>query len=111
MSNVRRSIVGFESTIERRTFDIVQSYLAKNIVPPDRFAQWDMTDLLMKKWGPVDFNNIEPFKNQAIVTYRRGTFKVSDFLRWYDARSANLHLSLSSPRIFFTSLEGYVWRM
>jgi len=108
---VNQIILDSKPTIERRAFDILQTYLAKNIVPSGQFAQWDMAGLLMKKWGPVDFTDIEPFKRQAIVTYLHGKLTIADFLRWYDARSTALHLAVSSPQSFFASLEGFVWRM
>ena len=108
---INQLITDENPTIERRAFDIVQTYIAQNVVPHERFAEWNMADLLIRKWGPVDFTRIEPFRDLAIVTYRHGTLNIGDFLRWYEARSTGIRLTLSSPQAFFASFEGFVWRM
>jgi hypothetical protein len=108
---VNQLVTNENPIIERRAFDIVQTYLARSIVPHDRFVEWRMADLLIKKWGTVDFTRIEPFRDLTIVTHRHGKLTVADFLRWYDARSTGIHLAVSSPQAFFVSFEGFVWRM
>jgi hypothetical protein len=108
---VKQMMLDSKPTIERRAFDILQTYLAKTLLPPDSFAHWELANLLARKWGPVEFTDIGPFRSETLVTHARGTFLVSDFLLWYGARSANLHLSIASPKAFFTSLEEYTWRM
>lgn len=108
---VNQILADAKATINRRAFDIVQTYLASRTVPEDKFRSWRMAALLAEKWGPIGFRDIAPFRAETIVTYRRGKITVGDFLRWYDARATGINLPSASEESFFAALEGIVWRM
>ena len=95
--------------IVRKTIDILQAYLAKIILSPDRFSLWNLDQRLGQRWGLIYHDTINP--SFHLVEMSGNNFTVKDFLNWYHAREMNLKFDLSSPQSFFSSLEQFVWRM
>ncbi len=108
---VNRLITGRRPVIIRRSFDILQTWLARSIVSPDVFDRWDMAGAVFRKWGAFDPSRIEPFLPDTLLSWSGGRMTVGEFVSWYHAREMNLKFRMTSPEAFFGSLEGYVWRM
>jgi len=96
-------------TIERGTLDILQVHFAKIMLSPAQFDGWELVSRLIERWGPVQYENVDP----ALVLVRAGRiiFTAGDFLNWYRAREENLKFTLSTPEGMFASLESCVWQM
>ncbi len=96
-------------TLVRKTLDILQAHFAKIMLPDSQFLQWNLGERLASRWGPVEYNLPDP--SLPLVEMKGKKYTVHDFLNWYRAREMNLKFNLSSPQLFFASLEGYAWRM
>jgi hypothetical protein len=105
---VKQMIEGKHPTIIRKPADILQTHFARIILPPEKFAEWKLTDRLLKRWGPVNDSDLTLLENESLVQLTDHKFTVKDFVNWYHAREENLKFNSSSPQSFF---EQMVWQM
>lgn len=108
---VRQMMLDQNPVIVRQTFEILQAHLGENILSPETFSKWGLSQGLMKKWGPLDFSKIEVYGDKELVTLTCGSITLKDFLTWYKARAPYIRLNTLSPQSFFISIEQLVWRM
>jgi len=108
---IQKIMAGENSTIIRKPFDLLQTHIAREILAPEKFADWKLAERLQERWGQLDFMDIAPNEKQELVQFSRHSYTVKDFLVWYHAREYNIRLNVTSPRAFFLSFEQLVWRM
>ncbi len=106
---VQRLLKGAHPVIVRRTLDILHVHLAKIMLPAARFDAWGLVRRLIDRWGPVQYENVDPAL--PLVEAKGVKLTARDVLRWYRAREENLKFSLTSPEAMYASLEGYIWQM
>jgi hypothetical protein len=96
-------------TIVRKSLDLLHADLARQILPPEVYASWNLDKRLADRWGVPPGSGID--STLDLVTFRNGALRIRDFLDWYHARELNLKLDLTSPEKMYASLEPLVWRM
>src|ERR1041385_5767883 len=106
---VDQIIQGRQPAIVRRTFDILEARLAKNILSEQKYSEWKLNERLIDRWGSADYSL--PDDSDTLVLLKGSVYRVHDFLRWFHAREYNLTLNSAAPELFFTSLEQLIWRM
>jgi hypothetical protein len=108
---IKRMMEGRHPVIIRKSFDILQTYLAELVLGPKKFSEWNLAERLSDRWGALEFRDPISFERQALAELSTRKFTARNFLNWYHAREYNLRLNSSSPQAFFLSLEAMVWRM
>jgi hypothetical protein len=108
---VNTILVRHRPSINRKSIDILQSYLAGVILTRAKFAEWDLPSRLERRWGTGDYAEISRHERDTLVLLDGGAYTMGDFLNWYHFRETNLKFSLQSQESMFASLERFVWLM
>ena len=100
-----------DPVIVRHTFELLRAYIGKNILPPEKFSDWNLTSKLMAEYGPIDSVEIDDYSDKTLVKLVDGHIFLKDFLVWYKTLKPYIRFSTSSPQSFFVSLEQLIWKM
>lgn len=106
---VRTMMTQYHPTIVRRSLDIVYSHLAKQLLTQIQFAEWKIDERFSERWNNDRYDTIT--KRVQLVELEGKNYSAIDFLDWYRAREVNIHLTMTSPELLYSSLEQLVWRM
>lgn len=108
---IRHLMEGQHPVIIRRSFDIVETYLAKTALSPATFSEWRLEERLRSRWGDVQYDDPQSYAADTLVTLRDRMFSVQEFIDWYRAREYAVHLVTAAPEALFRSVEELVWHM
>lgn len=97
--------------IKNSVFMQLVPYIAKYVLPPDKFSEWDQSENLSKALR--EFNKLHPdeINNLLFVALEGDSIYLGEFLTWYILRSPYIKFDSRNLSTFIQSLESFVWRM
>lgn len=97
--------------IKRNVFNILRTYLANYIIPPEKYVEWNLKEKLEQALEAEGNPSNDDIGNLILVVYNNGTVTLDEFIRWYRNLDQYLKFNIKDLPLFSISLENYIWRM
>ncbi len=99
------------STIKRKAFQILRSYLAKSFISKEKYSDWKLGTILKSAINYYDSLGIKSYSKIELIETKNGSISLSEFLNWFQLRSQYIKMKDGSFEDFSRSLESHVWLM
>lgn len=106
---VHRMLLAQNPAIDRESFEVVQAFLGKKFLSPEKYSAWGLEKKLAGRGLNPD--SLATNRSKVLVTMNDGSFLLGDFFDWENTRDPYISLDTKSPRAYFASVEQLVWRM
>jgi len=106
---VRRLMLEHDPVIIRGTFDVLEEWLARIWVKPEKLVLWDLAS--RPGADSATLSRIDARGRDTLVALAGGCIRLEGFLSWYRARDTYFRLNTGDEKSFFVSVEELVWRM
>jgi hypothetical protein len=97
--------------IKRNVFNILRTYLANYVLPPEKYNEWNLKEKLEQALVAEGNPSNDEIGDLILVIYNEGKITLKEFLMWYRARDQYLKFNKGDLPSFSVSIENYIWQM
>jgi hypothetical protein len=108
---VHKMMMEEKPVIKRRALNILQAYLGKSVLRPEKYEEWDLEKPVKKAGNTRAISDIDQYDDEILVQYRSGTIRLKEYLDWYRLRENYFQFSIDSRNNFCGSVQQTIWKV
>jgi len=97
--------------IKRDAFNILRSFLGKNVLSPEKYSEWELDIKLDTALSNLGLTRGEKYHGISLVVSSNNNFLLDEFIIWHRNRDQYVKLMKTDLIAFSKSLENLVWLM
>lgn len=107
---VNKILINLNPEIDGKTFYLLRLYLARHVVSPEKFNEWNLETKLNSAVKSLDSLN-QDFYSLVLVNMKEGNYTINDFIFWLKNREQLVKFNDTDFNGFSSNVESLVWRM